>query len=176
MPSPFPWSPVNRECSWKKTQIEKNIYIYLILWLFFKNSSFFLLKKTPIFVVIDRFASLSEIKSTIFLKINIRWIVKETTENAYKTFQNYLTAKKKVGNRHHKYDGIWFKQQAKKILCGYSKTKCCIIQKQVSELFVLDCTNWMKWNKWMEPILLFLKNLLHFASSTMCFFEKRRSW
>ena len=83
--------------------------------------------------MIDRFASLSEIKSTIFLKINIRWIVKETTENAYKTFQNYLIAKKKVGNRHHKYDGIWFKQQPKKILCGYSKTKCCIIQKQVSD-------------------------------------------
>ena len=27
MSSPFPCSPVIRECSWKKTQIEKNIYI-----------------------------------------------------------------------------------------------------------------------------------------------------
>ena len=27
MPSPFPYTPVIHECSWKKTQIEKNIYL-----------------------------------------------------------------------------------------------------------------------------------------------------
>ena len=27
MPSPFPYSPVVRECSWKKTQIEKKIVL-----------------------------------------------------------------------------------------------------------------------------------------------------
>ena len=29
MPSPFPCNPVICECSWKKTQIEKNIYVQI---------------------------------------------------------------------------------------------------------------------------------------------------
>ena len=34
MPSPFPCGPVIRECSWKKTQIEKKIYpTYYFLWI-----------------------------------------------------------------------------------------------------------------------------------------------
>ena len=30
MPSPFPCSPVIRECSWNKTQVEKKLYYYKI--------------------------------------------------------------------------------------------------------------------------------------------------